>query len=204
MVPAGRRSRTGHFSARGVAERLLPASPSRTHGRDCDDGCYPRPSERSERGKWDPGRSGRTSLKKRLFFRTRRRGVAERPAPSLSPSPDPGRLSSATPRLRVKNLSQPGNSSQIRAIAAASAVAPAGGSPYSPPPSGSSRTKTPVGLRAVYRPAALGCLRPSGREQVSERGAVWLAHQSGGLGVGGSNPLAPTISKDLAQIIEVP
>jgi hypothetical protein len=27
---------------------------------------------------------------------------------------------------------------------------------------------------------------------MSERGAVWLAHQSGGLGVGGSNPLAPT------------
>ena len=26
----------------------------------------------------------------------------------------------------------------------------------------------------------------------SERSAAWLAHQSGGLGVGGSNPLAPT------------
>ncbi len=29
----------------------------------------------------------------------------------------------------------------------------------------------------------------------SERSAAWLAHQSGGLGVGGSNPLAPTISR---------
>jgi hypothetical protein len=27
---------------------------------------------------------------------------------------------------------------------------------------------------------------------VSERGAAWLAHQSGGLGVVGSNPAAPT------------
>ena len=27
----------------------------------------------------------------------------------------------------------------------------------------------------------------------SGRGAAWLAHQSGGLGVGGSNPLAPII-----------
>ena len=33
----------------------------------------------------------------------------------------------------------------------------------------------------------------------SERSAAWLAHQSGGLGVGGSNPLAPTNTlKDLS------
>ena len=37
---------------------------------------------------------------------------------------------------------------------------------------------------------------------VSERGAAWLAHQSGGLGVVGSNPAAPTnIIKGL-EIIE--
>ena len=30
----------------------------------------------------------------------------------------------------------------------------------------------------------------------SERGAAWLAHQSGGLGVVGSNPAAPTIAFD--------
>jgi hypothetical protein len=33
-----------------------------------------------------------------------------------------------------------------------------------------------------------------GRLLVTERGAAWLAHQSGGLGVVGSNPAAPTIS----------
>jgi hypothetical protein len=31
------------------------------------------------------------------------------------------------------------------------------------------------------------------QQSVSERGAAWLAHQSGGLGVVGSNPAAPTI-----------
>ena len=31
-----------------------------------------------------------------------------------------------------------------------------------------------------------------GKRTASERSAAWLAHQSGGLGVGGSNPLAPT------------
>ena len=38
---------------------------------------------------------------------------------------------------------------------------------------------------------------------MSERGAAWLAHLSGGQGVGGSNPLAPTINtienKDVFQ-----
>ena len=29
--------------------------------------------------------------------------------------------------------------------------------------------------------------------EVSERSAAWLAHYTGGVGVGGSNPLAPTI-----------
>src|SRR4029079_15697312 len=32
-----------------------------------------------------------------------------------------------------------------------------------------------------------------GKRGASERSAAWLAHQSGALGVGGSNPLAPTI-----------
>jgi hypothetical protein len=44
-----------------------------------------------------------------------------------------------------------------------------------------------------YRPAAKP---PSGSPATrSERGAVWLAHLSGGQGVGGSNPLAPTITR---------
>ena len=30
------------------------------------------------------------------------------------------------------------------------------------------------------------------RKLDTERGAAWLAHQSGGLGVAGSNPAAPT------------
>ena len=30
----------------------------------------------------------------------------------------------------------------------------------------------------------------------SGRGAAWLAHQHGGLGVGGSNPLAPSLNYD--------
>ncbi len=29
--------------------------------------------------------------------------------------------------------------------------------------------------------------------KISERSAAWLAHYTGGVGVGGSNPLAPTI-----------
>jgi hypothetical protein len=33
------------------------------------------------------------------------------------------------------------------------------------------------------------------KKSVSERGAAWLAHQSGGLGVVGSNPAAPTIHR---------
>ncbi len=34
----------------------------------------------------------------------------------------------------------------------------------------------------------------------SERGAVWLAHLSGGQGVGGSNPPAPTINYKIVQL----
>ncbi len=42
---------------------------------------------------------------------------------------------------------------------------------------------------------------PAGKRGASERSAAWLAHQSGGLGVGGSNPLAPTnLFNGLAEI----
>ncbi len=39
-----------------------------------------------------------------------------------------------------------------------------------------------------------GSVARSARDlKISERGAAWFAHYTGGVGVGGSNPLAPTI-----------
>jgi hypothetical protein len=46
----------------------------------------------------------------------------------------------------------------------------------------------------------LRSVEPGGTVRPSERSAAWLAHHTGGVGVGGSNPLAPTkFSKDISQ-----
>jgi hypothetical protein len=73
---------------------------------------------------------------------------------------------------RLQNIPKTGTLPQPNA------VAPGGPGHYSPPPLGKSAREHPPAASAA---------------SVSERGAAWLAHLSGGQGVGGSNPLAPTI-----------
>src|SRR3990172_5655278 len=56
---------------------------------------------------------------------------------------------------------------------------------------------------ASERPLMLaGAGRGLGRHQGSERSAAWLAHQSGGLGVGSSNLPAPT--NEINSLAEIP
>ncbi len=134
-----------------------------------------------ERFRFDPNHSG-------FFCRSRQRIQGSTPARAR-------RISGGAPcghgRFQI-NRNRPRSSREKPAPEGRLRVAPSLPGPAAP-----------LGARCFARgqglfvsPAARGYIVASpgvqGARARSERGAVWLAHHTGGVGVGGSNPLAPT------------